>query len=239
METTKRSQPEQRMCQTCQISPVVPYPIGPAWIYPRSCPTCRDTMWQDWDRRQAEENCKFKKAMIQWRIAEAIPKYFWSAAIETLPGQLEKKIEGLPADKGLFLFGPVGCGKSYTLAAIARQRIESGVWPVALHNWERFLSGLRASYGIKAGETDRLIMQTMNAAVLLIDDLSIGGVESEFSLKTLYSILDYRIEHGLPTFFSANRTPDEIGKAYDQRIASRIKGHCQILHYDGKDRRVA
>jgi len=159
--------------------------------------------------------------------------------METLPAPLREDINALPADKGLFLFGPVGCGKSYTLAAIARQRIESGAWPVELHNWERFLSGLRAGYGGKAGETDRLILQTMTAAVLLIDDLSIGTSESEFSIKTLYSILDYRIEHGLPTFFSANRNPDQIGKAYDLRIASRIKGHCQIIHYDGKDRRVA
>jgi DNA replication protein DnaC len=177
--------------------------------------------------------------MIQWRIAETIPRLFEWATMDTLPAPLREDINALPADKGLFLFGPVGCGKSYTLAAIARQRIESGVWPVELHNWERFLSGLRAGYGSKAGQADRQILQTMNAAVLLIDDLSIGQSESEFSLKTLYSILDYRIEHGLPTFFCANRNPDEIGKAYDHRIASRIKGHCQILHYAGKDRRVA
>jgi DNA replication protein DnaC len=196
-------------------------------------------MWQDWNRRLAEENAKVQQAMIRWRIAQVIPRYFQSASIETLPGALEKKIEELPADKGLFLFGSVGCGKTYTLAAIARKRIQASIWPVEMHNWERFLSTLRAGYGGKPGDTDRVILQTSKAAVLLFDDLSIAGSESEFSLKTLYSILDYRIEHGLPTFFSANRTPDEIGKAYDLRIASRIKGHCQILRYDGKDRRTA
>jgi DNA replication protein DnaC len=175
--------------------------------------------------------------MNKWRIAETIPRLFESATLETLPAPLREEINALPANKGLFLFGPVGCGKSYALAAIARQQIEAGVWPVEFYNWERFLSGLRAGYGGKAGEADRMIVRTMKAAVLLIDDLSIGTSESDFSLKTLYAIVDYRIENRLPTFFSSNRTPDEIGKAYDQRIVSRIKGHCQIIHYAGHDRR--
>jgi DNA replication protein DnaC len=194
-------------------------------------------MWQDWNRRIAEEDAKFQQALIQWRIVETIPRLFESATLESLPEELRKDIIILPADKGLFLFGPVGCGKSYTLAAIARRRIEAGVWPVELANWERLLCRLRLAYGGKTGDADKLIMRMMKAAVLLIDDLSITGSESEFSLKTLYSILDYRIENALPTFFSANRNPDDIGSVFDERIASRIKGHCKILHYAGCDRR--
>lgn len=238
METMKLLPPETRTCTDCTTGFVVPYRVGPHWHYPRRCPACADRIYRQDILRQREIDEKFQQALIEWHIAAVIPRYFWSAAVVTLPEALQDKIDSLPADKGLFLFGPVGCGKTYALAAIARRRIESKLWPVEFENWERLLYRLRICYGGKAGQAERQIEQMMKAKAAFLDDLSIGGSESDFALKTLYTILDYRIENGLPTFFSANRDPDQIGQAYDQRIASRIRGHCQIIHYAGKDRRI-
>ena len=179
------------------------------------------------------------KAEISTRIGQTLPRLFWGCEMENLPKELRQTLDGLPADRGLYIFGPVGCGKSYTLAAIAKQRIQCDVWPVQLLNWERFLSRLRAGYDDEPGTTDRMLLRAEKAAVLLIDDLSICGRESDFSLRTLYSILDYRVENCLPTFFAANKSPDEIGKAFDVRIASRIIGHCEVIHLSGRDRRTA
>jgi DNA replication protein DnaC len=231
MKNIKQS-PSEHLCQRCQ------QPLNADEKY--RCAACEKKVEEEirqYQEQERQQKIVRRHQEISRRLGAVIPRLFVSAEIENLSAGLQGKINSLSADKGLFLFGPVGCGKSYTLAAIAKQHIQQGLWPVGLLNWERFLMQLRASYDGEPGEADRILFRTMKSDALFLDDICIAGTESEFSLKTLLSVFDYRVENCLPTFFSSNRSPDEISKAFDERTYSRIIGHCEVIYLDGKDKR--
>lgn len=240
---------KQSQCPDCG-DVAASYLIGTRRIFRQYCDDCRRRREQEErDRRiseQAEAEQRRLAAMqrmhdeeITRRIDAVIPKKFAGAEVEHLPGGLVDKFKSLPNGQGLFLFGPAGCGKTYAMAAFAKMYIRADIWQVKIMNWERFLCGLRASYGNEPGRADRTIQEAMEAAILFIDDAMLtGGQESDFSLRTMYSIIDHRVEWCLPTFFAANRQPDDLAAAYDERIKSRVLGCCEIVHLQGKDKRV-
>jgi DNA replication protein DnaC len=247
MENIRQSQ--QANCPDCG-GPAASYRIGTNRIYRQYCGACEHRREQEERNRKAKEQAEFEQrwlaAMqrahdeeITRRLDAAIPRRFAGAELEHIPGDLVDKFEALADGQGMFLFGPAGCGKSYAMAAFAKKYIRDGIWPVVMINWERFLCGLRASFGSEPGRADRAIQSAMGAAVLFIDDAMLtGGQESDFSLRTLYSIIDHRAEACLTTFFSANRQPDDLSAAYDERIKSRVLGYSEVVRLQGRDRRL-
>jgi DNA replication protein DnaC len=248
MENMRQSQFEHT-CQKCG-GEVAPYKIG-RFIYPKICQKCdhaaeqtakalRDKAAADAEQRRLAALQRQHDEEITRRLDTAVPRRFAGAEMEHLSAGLIEKFNTLPDGNGLFLFGPAGCGKSYAMAAFAKKFIRDDVWPVMVINWERFISGLRASYSGVPGQADRMIQGVLCAAVLFIDDAMLtGGQESDFSLKTMYTIIDYRAENMLPTHFAANRAPDDLSVAFDERIKSRVLGYCKVVRIQGMDRRLS
>ena len=71
-----------------------------------------------------------------------------------------------------------------------------------------------------------------------MDDL---GTEfsNQFTLSTIYNLLNARQNKGLATVISTNLTPDELRAKYEDRIYSRIIGSgTRVLVFFGKDKRT-
>jgi DNA replication protein DnaC len=242
-KSIKEIQQEEKphLCSQCKKQ-VEPQEYGKMKVYPSHCPGCAEIIEQERQQREsaaalleAEICLAESQKKIQACIAEQIPSLFQTATLELLPKALLEKVMALPSDRGLYFYGPIGCGKTFSLCAIARHSIESGR-DVIRKNWESFLSELKAGFG-DGFKTDKIIERMKVCDLLILDDISIAGRESDFSLRTLYDILNSRIENCKPTYFSSNRTPEEIGKAYDERILSRIRGACECIKIVGHDRR--
>ena len=62
-------------------------------------------------------------------LAEQIPERYRDARLEHLPSAIRRAAESLPGDRGLFLWGPPGVGKTYGMAAIAYELYHDG-WEV-------------------------------------------------------------------------------------------------------------
>jgi len=102
---------------------------------------------------------------------------------------------------------------------------------------------IRSSYAPKATETEYDILKEYRSKqVLWIEDIgSMTGVseqEGNFSNQTLLSVLDHRHDHCLPLYLTTNKSPDELGKSFDERIASRLKVVCSVIALTGEDKRV-
>jgi len=80
-------------------------------------------------------------------------------------------------------------------------------------------------------EVDKLLLEDVGTTV------GMGGQESDFSLRTFLLILDYRLEHCKPTFITTNKSVDELGKSFDERVASRLREACEIIPVSGRDKR--
>ena len=139
----------------------------------------------------------------------------------------------------LLLIGSTGTGKTHISTAIARELIYKG-YDVIYDSTQNIISDFeddrfRSSYGREENKSEKYI----DCRLLIIDDL---GTEfsNQFTLSTLYNLLNTRQNKGLPTIISTNLSPEELAKKYEDRIYSRIIGSdCKVLAFVGKDRRVS
>lgn len=173
------------------------------------------------------------------RIDDVIPERYNNARIEHLPEAIQKATDSLPDDMGLFLWGPPGVGKTYSLCAIADKLYFDG-WDVKRITWDMLCLKIRNTFN--GGGSELHIVESMvSVDKLIIEDLgvtvSIGEQESDFSLRTLLVILDNRLEHCRATYLSSNKSIEELGKSFDSRIASRLQQACKVIKLEGRDKR--
>ncbi len=150
-----------------------------------------------------------------------------------------KKYKENKNQKGLYLCGNFGSGKTYLIAAMLNELAKEGI-KSAIVFWPEYLNDLKSSFNsqIKT-EFKTKYEKIKKAPLLLIDDIGAESVTPWARDEVLCPILQYRMEEKLPTFFTSNldlkalethlaltSKGDEIIKA--GRIISRIK---QLTEY--------
>lgn len=143
------------------------------------------------------------------------------------------------------LFGPPGTGKTHLAAAIVRHLILSGeIFQVhnTRHSRARFITTpdlflqLQKSFGKQSGHSGSSIIYSLsNTALLVLDDLG-SEKPSEWTVTTLYSIIDARYRQMLPTIITTNLTLDQIAAQLHERIASRLSSGT-VVQLTGSDYR--
>lgn len=112
--------------------------------------------------------------------------------------------------KGLFLHGNFGSGKTYLISAALNELAKKDIRSVIIY-YPEFLRSLKASFN--ASEPDEfehrfnLIKKTQ---ILLIDDLGAESVTSWSRDEILGSLLQYRMQENLTTFITSNLNIDEL-----------------------------
>lgn len=139
----------------------------------------------------------------------------------------------------LLLIGPTGTGKTHITTAIAGELIHQG-YDVIYDSTQNILSDFeadrfRSNYGQEENRSDKYF----DCTLLIIDDL---GTEfsNQFTLATIFNLLNTRQNKGLATIISTNLSPEELARKYEDRIYSRIIGSgTKIMPFEGKDHRLA
>jgi len=166
-------------------------------------------------------------------------------------------------NKGLVIYGGVGVGKTFILAALARKFLLRGI-SVRFVDFFQLVTEIRASYTLKQSEK-ALIEPLMNVDILIIDELG-KGRNNEFELTILDQIImgrynqnkillastNYPLEadkealqakaqeeldnpsHKREGEFSAE-TFTPLESRMDRRIMSRLKETAEFLSLTGED----
>lgn len=191
-------------------------------------------------RREAEtENAKEAaeaKAATEERVLRAImragiPKRYHKADTD--------RIDLIEAShsSGLYLWGPVGSGKTHIASAIGIEAIKSG----------------RRVKFVKAGTVSAMLgynnlVDTMeifrNPDLLIIDDLGMDNF-SDWSTSRMRLAIDTRYDTGKPTIITSNYSRSQLAKLVAKSddttaraIASRICEMTIPALIEGKDRRL-
>ena len=112
--------------------------------------------------------------------------------------------------KGLYLNGSFGSGKTYLLSAMLNELAKKGK-RVAIIYYPEFLRSLKASFGDNEEYSQRF-NAIKKAELLLIDDIGAETVTEWSRDEVLGTILQYRMEENLKTFFTSNLTIDELSE---------------------------
>ncbi len=132
--------------------------------------------------------------------------------------------------KGIYLHGSFGSGKTYLISALFNELAKSGTTSVIIHTPE-LLRSLKDSFSTDYSVKFYLLKHT---PLLLLDDIGAEYLTAWGRDEVIEPILQYRMDEGLPTFFTSNFTilelekhfttaSNSIDKVKARRIIERIK----------------
>lgn len=105
--------------------------------------------------------------------------------------------------KGLFLHGSFGSGKSYLITAALNELAKDG-YKSAIVFWSEYLVELKSNFGKYNDEFINLINKIKKAPILLIDDIGAENLTIWSRDEVLCPILQYRMDNNLTTFITSN-----------------------------------
>lgn len=170
------------------------------------------------------------KMLMNASLSELITEKERANILKYIKDFLKKKVNGEPV-KGLYLSGSFGSGKSYILSALLNELSLKGYKCVNI-NYPLLLNKLKASFSDY--NYNDVMEEIMTCDVLLIDDIGAENNSPWSRDEVLGTILQYRMDSDLTTFFTSNFTINELetelsetNKGTDlikaRRIIERIK----------------
>ena len=172
-------------------------------------------------------------------VNEGIPKTYLEADITE---EIEKLVkEATDKNKGLYLHGPAGTGKTYFLYGLMRRKrlekqecifINATAWLAELR---QRMDGGTQNHGL--GLEYWINRDVRSDKIMFIDDMAVEK-PTEWNDEIIYRLINYRSENMLETHFASNLTLQELSEKKGDRIASRIAGMCVPKEIGGKDRRL-
>ncbi|MCT2537198.1 primosomal protein DnaI [Aquibacillus koreensis] len=126
------------------------------------------------------------------------------------------------AEKGLYLYGPFGVGKTYFLGAIANKLADRNISSTLIYMPE-FVREIKSS--LKDDSLNQKIDYFKKVKVLMLDDIGAESISSWFRDEILGSILQYRMMERLPVFFSSNYSLEQL----EQHLATSNRGDTETL----------
>ena len=239
------------------------------WVSPRcNCPEAVE-YWKKYDTEQVAKKKAERTAEEQKLKCERIERLLGKSGIkkrfqhrtfdnfkaDTSERQRCYKIAKRYADTfkqryengdGLYIEGTNGTGKTHLAAAIALQLINEGV-PVICKTSTDMLLDIKKTFERSEISESTVLGLYKSADLLIIDDL---GKEqcSDWSMSTLYSILNDRYEDMKPTIITTNYSAEELirvltPKGYDDTkivaIISRLRETSTVITMAWEDYRTA
>ncbi|WP_181349791.1 primosomal protein DnaI [Thalassobacillus sp. CUG 92003] len=166
-------------------------------------------------------------------------------AVQEVVSYMETVEEELP-NRGLYLHGPFGVGKTYILGALANGLSQKNIASMIVYMPE-FVREIKAS--IKDDTINQKVEAFKTIPILMLDDIGAESQSAWFRDEVLGSILQYRMMERLPVFFTSNYNLNELEQIFTtsnrgdveqvkaRRITERIRQVSQIIPLQGENRR--
>jgi len=149
--------------------------------------------------------------------------------------------------KGIYLYGPLGVGKSHMMAAAANKLAEKGVSTLMIYVPD-FFREMKSS--IQDNSTSEKVEALKDVEVLILDDIGAETISQWERDEILGAILQARMIKGLPTLYTSNLDLDALEEhlSYSnkggeeglkaKRIMERIRHFTTSYFVDGPNRRI-
>ncbi len=149
--------------------------------------------------------------------------------------------------KGIYLYGPLGVGKSHLMAAAANKLAAKGISTLMVYVPDFFREMKNSIHDHSLNEKVEALKQV---EVLILDDIGAENISKWERDEILGAILQSRMITGLPTLYTSNFNYDDLEEhlAYSnkggeeglkaKRVMERIRHYTVAYFVDGPNRRI-
>ena len=132
-------------------------------------------------------------------------------------------------DKGLYIGGDLGVGKTYLCIALCNSLVKNG-HKVGFVKVSSFFNEMKSLIG-RNESLDRKINALKTCDYLVLDDIGSETVSEFVRDDILFPILDYRLENKLVTIFTSNLNKEDLFKhyQYDRKEKSNIMNAKRLM----------
>lgn len=193
-------------------------------------------------RHEEEENLI---CIGQMRSAGLQDKTFYGYTFEKCDASQENAIyakryvehftEMAQKGQGLLFWGNVGTGKTFLAGCIANALLEQKI-TVLMTSFPKILNALG---GLYSAERNEYLASLNRYTLLVIDDMGIER-ESQYTVETIYTVIDERYKSGKPLIITTNLHLDVLknpGDVEHARIYDRIMERCMPIFFGGRNYR--
>lgn len=170
--------------------------------------------------------------------AKVVPVRFTDATMGAIGSpEIHAFVSGFP-ERGLYLYGDVGRGKTYASAAVVNYMIDNDlVHRVMWANTADYLIRMKETFGGVSGSHLPVLADFSGAQLTILDDL---GVENptEWAQEQITVLVNAIYESGACPIISSNLDLKELARRLGPRTASRVIEMCDPVHFDGPNLRI-
>lgn len=140
----------------------------------------------------------------------------------------------------LFLFGNYGTGKTMLMSILCRSLAWDYLFRCSFVNIVDFMNDIKDTFNSNDKTVKQVLEIYRKSEFLFLDDID-KIKPTEYSKEVIYSLVNYRTEHELPTVVSANNSPEDLDEKYfGEAIISRLADidNSKIIQFSHGNKRL-
>lgn len=194
----------------------------------------RDPYWVGENLESAARLAEHIPARYRAAITDHPQVVAWVKTLVEVAVAAKLTVPSVTTGPSLLISGAVGRGKTFQAWGAIRALSVTGLRvPWKATTASNLYAACRTGDGREAA-----FQSYAKARLLLLDDLG-AAKSTEFTEETNYRLVNHRYENELPTLFTSNVPPKELGEALGTRVASRLVEMTTRVVLTGEDRRRA